>query len=87
MLRIDSIHLEEDIVHQVEVMHYSWIILGHSFLFSTAATIASKDYHQAYSPLLLLLPILGIVLAGYSIFDNIMACDVIKRNQKRWMKC
>ena len=83
LLHVDSVHLQEDSVHNDAGMHYSWIILGHSFLFSTAATIASKDYHQAYSPLLLLLPILGIVLAGYSIFDTLMACDVIERNQNQ----
>ena len=82
-LRIDSIHLEEDIVQQVSGMHYSWIILGHSFLFGTAASFASNDYPQHYSPLLFLLPILGIVLAGYSIFDTLMACDVIERNQNQ----
>ena len=83
LLSIESIHLEEDMAQQVAGMHYSWIILGHSFLFSTAATIASNDYHQHYSPLILLLPILGIVLACHSFLDNKMALDVIKRIQDK----
>jgi len=83
LLRIDNIHLEEDALQNLAGMHYSWIILGHSFLFSTAATIASNDYHQHYSPLILLLPILGIVLACHSFLDNKMALDVIKRNQDK----
>ena len=83
LLCIDSIHLEEDLVQQVEGMHYSWIILGHSFLFGTAASFATYDQPQHYSPLLILLPILGIVLAGYSIFDNFIAWDVIDRNHNK----
>ena len=82
LLCVDSIHLEEDLVQHEAGLHYSWIILGHSFLFATVASFADSDSPDHYSPLLILLPILGIIIAGHSLFNNYIAWEGIKRNQK-----
>jgi len=82
LLRIDNIHLEEDALQNLAGMHYSWIILGHSFLFGTAASLTSTVQPHHFSSLLFLLPILGVALAIYSIVDTISAFKVMTRNQE-----
>ena len=82
LLRIDNIHLEEDALQNLAGMHYSWIILGHSFLFGTAASLANTVQPHHFSSLLFLLPMLGIILALYSIVDTISSCIVMGRNQE-----
>jgi len=82
LLRIDNIHLEEDALQNLAGMHYSWIILGHSFLFATAATLASGSQPFHYSLLLFFIPLLGILLAYYSYLDSYFALGVISRNQE-----
>jgi len=82
LLHVDSVHLQEDSVHNDAGMHYSWIILGHSFLFGTAASLTSTVQPHHFSSLLFLLPILGVALAIYSIVDTISAFKVMTRNQE-----
>jgi len=82
LLHVDSVHLQEDSVHNDAGMHYSWIILGHSFLFATAATLASGSQPFHYSLLLFFIPLLGILLAYYSYLDSYFALGVISRNQE-----
>jgi len=82
LLQIENIDLEEDAVQNVAGTHYSWIILGHSFLFATAATLASGSQPFHYSLLLFFIPLLGILLAYYSYLDSYFALGVISRNQE-----
>jgi len=82
LLQIENIDLEEDAVQNVAGTHYSWIILGHSFLFATAATLASGSQPFHYSLILFFIPLLGILLAYYSYLDSYFALGVISRNQE-----
>jgi hypothetical protein len=82
LLQTENIDLEEDAVQNVAGTHYSWIILGHSFLFGTAASLTSTVQPHHFSSLLFLLPILGVALAIYSIVDTISAFKVMTRNQE-----
>lgn len=82
LLRIDNIHLQEDTVQNAAGLQFAWTILGHSFLFSATASLASTVQPNHYAPLLILIPILGILLAGYSIDHTFDTYRFMQRNQE-----
>mmetsp|Transcript_5300 Transcript_5300/g.10139 ORF Transcript_5300/g.10139 Transcript_5300/m.10139 type:complete len:327 (-) Transcript_5300:381-1361(-) len=73
-------HETEDILTQTEGSLLSWELAGQAFLFSAAAILSGVEQPDHYAPLLILLPIIGIVLAAFSVVSS---CKMVLQNSSR----
>eukprot|EP00591_Stephanopyxis_turris_P013933 CAMPEP_0195541982 /NCGR_PEP_ID=MMETSP0794_2-20130614/51369_1 /TAXON_ID=515487 /ORGANISM="Stephanopyxis turris, Strain CCMP 815" /LENGTH=494 /DNA_ID=CAMNT_0040676103 /DNA_START=1 /DNA_END=1485 /DNA_ORIENTATION=+ len=80
LLPTDEWHGTEDVLSSIVGNRFSWSIAGQAFLFGGAASLSSHAHMEHYSPLLVMLPILGMVMAFFSLLHII---EVVFRNDRR----
>ena len=68
MLPTVSWHTLENETSSLLGQRFNWCLVGQAFLFSAAASLANVRTFRHYQPLLWLLPILGMLIALFSIF-------------------
>ena len=68
MLPTTSWHTLENETSSLLGQRFNWCLVGQAFLFSAAASLANVSKFHHFQPLLGILPILGMLIAGFSIF-------------------